>query len=174
MQCVVVCVVFECVCMPHYAWNNSKPQLSLNVRAVSLNQWRPFLFQTSSATAWKSIDLNLSLQRPAVFSSYESVHCVEIAFSDSKPIPLQQQQEHQMLSLSSSPTITFNLRCWSWINVSCYLIFVFLNRVRSPLNLPLQVMKLWVQTNLQSAKPAPSFWVLCMKWKGGEQKVFVF
>lgn len=52
------------------------------------------------------------------------------------------------LSLSSSPTITFNLRCWSWINVSCYLLFVFLNQVRSPLNLPLQVMKLWVQTNL--------------------------
>lgn len=50
MQCVYVHV-----CVPHYAWNNSKPQLSLNVRAVSLNQWHPFLFQTSSATAWKSI-----------------------------------------------------------------------------------------------------------------------
>lgn len=99
-MCSSVCCILVCVCMPHYTWNNSKPQLSLNVRAVSLNQWRPFLFQTSSATTWKSIDLNLSLQRPAVFSSYESVHCVEIAFCDSEPIPRQQQQEHQMLSLS--------------------------------------------------------------------------
>jgi len=33
------------------------------------------------------------------FSCCKSVRCVEIAFSDSEPIPLQQQQKRQMLSL---------------------------------------------------------------------------
>lgn len=69
-------------------------------------------------------------------------------FSDSKQIPHQQQQKHQMLSLLPALLITFTLRCWSWINVTCYLLFVFWNWVRSPLNLPLQVTKLWVETNL--------------------------
>lgn len=65
--CSAVCGTL-CVRVSQYARNNSKPQLPPNVRAVSLNQCRPFLFQISSATAWKSIDLHLSLQRAAVFA----------------------------------------------------------------------------------------------------------
>lgn len=137
--------------MPHYAWNNSKPQLPLNVRTVSLNQWRPFLFQTSSATAWKSIDLNLSPQRPAVFPCYESVCCVEMAigsFLIQSRFLTDSSKKHQMLSLLSAILITFTLQCWSWINVSCYLLFVFRNWIRSPFNPPLQVRKLGVRANL--------------------------